>query len=150
MPRRAPDGQGVTEHRITLGNWERNLIAETKEDIETAAKFAGLSVVAMPIGIAIGGAFLGYGFYKGAEYIGAGLNSLDIWPDLGGGSALGWLTFGLYDDLANAASKEQDKRRAEQGLPPKEKVSSAESLAEFLLHMFTGKGILWGDKLWDQ
>jgi len=65
MPRRAPDGQGVTEHRITLGNWERNLIAETKEDIETAAKFAGLSVVAMPIGAVIGGGLLGYGAYAG-------------------------------------------------------------------------------------
>jgi len=149
MPRRAPDGQGVTEHRITLGNWERNLIAETKEDLELAAKFAGISVIAMPIGIAIGGAFLGYGLFKGSQFIGAGLSDLDIMPDLGGGSVLGWLSFGLYDDLAEAAMKEQDKRRAEQGLPPKAKVSSAESLAEFLLANFTGKGILWGDKIWD-
>jgi len=67
MPRRAPDGQGVTEHRITLGNWERNLIVETKEDIEKTVKYAGLTAVAMPVGVAIGGGLLGYGIYRGLD-----------------------------------------------------------------------------------
>jgi len=67
MPRRAPDGQGVTEHRITLGNWERNLIADTKEDIEKTVILAGLTAVAMPVGVAIGGGLLGYGIYRGLD-----------------------------------------------------------------------------------
>lgn len=149
MPRRAPDGQGVTEHRMTLGNFERQFIQEVKSDVETTVKFAGASVIALPVGVAIGGAFLGYGMFKGAQYIGAGLSDFDILPDLGGGSVLGWLSFGLYDDLANAAKKEQAKNREEQGLPPIEETSTGEDLAEFLLHMFTGKGLLWGEKVWE-
>jgi hypothetical protein len=144
MPRRAPDGEGVTEHRMTLGNFERQFIQEVKSDVETSVKFAGASVVALPVGVAIGGAFLGYGFYRGAQFIGAGLSDFDILPDLGEGSMLGWLTFGLYDDLAKAAKEEQRKKREEEGLPPKEETSSAQDLANFLLFTFTGKGLIWG------
>jgi hypothetical protein len=129
---------------MTLGTFERQFITEVKTDVENTVKFAGASVVALPIGVAIGGAFLGYGFFKGAQYIGAGLSDFDMLPDLGGGSVLGWLSFGLYDDLANAAKEEQAKNREEEGLPPKEETSPAQDLANFLLFTFTGKGLIWG------
>jgi len=79
MPRRAPDGQGVTEHRITLGNWERNLIAETKSDIEKTVFVAGLTAIAMPVSIAIGGGLLGYGLYRGLSDFSFGSEKISDW-----------------------------------------------------------------------
>jgi len=79
MPRRAPDGQGVTEHRITLGNWERNLIAETKSDIEKTVFVAGLTAVAMPVSIVIGGGLLGYGLYRGLSDFSFGSDKIGDW-----------------------------------------------------------------------
>lgn len=36
MPRKAPDGKGVTEHRITLGDFERREFKQAAEDYKTA------------------------------------------------------------------------------------------------------------------
>jgi len=83
MPRRAPDGQGVTEHRITLGNWERNLIAETKSDIEKTVLVTAWTAIAMPVGIVIGGGLLGYGLYRGLSDFSFGSDKIgDWWKDL--------------------------------------------------------------------
>ena len=147
MPRRAPDGKGVTEHRITFGNYEREFVTEVKNDVEKTVKVAAISAVALPVSIGIGGAFLGYGLWKGGLEISKGLRNFQLLDGIGldeGESAMGWLTFGLYDDLAKAAKDAEDKARAEQGLPPKEKKSTAENLGNFLLGWLTGKGILWG------
>ena len=35
MPRKAPDGKGVTEHRITLGDFERREFKQASEDYKT-------------------------------------------------------------------------------------------------------------------
>jgi len=96
MPRRAPDGQGVTEHRITLGNWERQLIAETKEDIEKTVKYAGLTAIALPVGVALGGGLLGYGLYRGLSDFSFGSDKIsDWWKGVKG--LEGWRTFwGLW------------------------------------------------------
>jgi hypothetical protein len=144
MPRRAPDQ--VQEMRITFGNYEREFVTEIKNDIEKTIKVATISAVALPVSVGIGGALLGYGLYKGGKQIGIGLRNFQLFDDFldEGESAIGFLTFGLYDDLAKAAKDAEDKARAEQGLPPKEKKSTAENLGNFLLGWLTGKGILWG------
>ena len=144
MPRRAPDQ--VQEMRITFGNYERQFVTEIKNDIEKTIKVATISAVALPVSVGIGGALLGYGLYKGGKQIGIGLRNFQLFDDFldEGESAIGFLTFGLYDDLAKAAKDAEDKARAEQGLPPKEKKSTAENLGNFLLGWLTGKGILWG------
>jgi hypothetical protein len=144
MPRRAPDQ--VQEMRITFGNYEREFVTEIKNDIEKTIKVATISAVALPVSVGIGGALLGYGLYKGGKQIGIGLRNFQLFDDIldEGESAIGFLTFGLYDDLAKAAKDAEDKARAEQGLPPKEKKSTAENLGNFLLGWLTGKGILWG------
>ena len=147
MPRRAPDGKGVTEHRITFGNYEREFVTEIKNDVEKTVKVAAISAVALPVSIGIGGAFLGYGLWKGGLEISKGLRNFQLLDGFGldeGESALGWLTFGLYDDLAKASQDEVNKNRAKEGLPPKEKQSTGESLVNFFLFMTTGKGLLWG------
>ena len=144
MPRRAPDQ--VQEMRITFGNYEREFVTEVKNDIEKTIKVATISAIALPVSVGIGGALLGYGLYKGGKQIGIGLRNFQLFDDFldEGESAIGFLTFGLYDDLAKAAKDAEDKARAEQGLPPKEKKSTAENLGNFLLGWLTGKGILWG------
>ena len=144
MPRRAPDQ--VQEMRITFGNYEREFVTDVKNDIEKTIKVATISAIALPVSVGIGGALLGYGLYKGGKQIGIGLRNFQLFDDFldEGESAIGFLTFGLYDDLAKAAKDAEDKARAEQGLPPKEKKSTAENLGNFLLGWLTGKGILWG------
>ena len=144
MPRRAPDQ--VQEMRITFGNYEREFVTDVKNDIEKTIKVATISAIALPVSVGIGGALLGYGLYKGGKQIGIGLRNFQLFDDFldEGESAIGFLTFGLYDDLAKAAKDAEDKARAEQGLPPKEKKSTPENLGNFLLGWLTGKGILWG------
>tara|TARA_R110000751_G_scaffold134627_1_gene237128 strand:- start:393 stop:719 length:327 start_codon:yes stop_codon:yes gene_type:complete len=65
MPRRAPDGKGVTEHRITFGNYERQFVTEVKNDVEKGVKIATISAVALPIAAVTGLGLLGYGIYRG-------------------------------------------------------------------------------------
>ena len=78
MPRRAPDGKGVTEHRITFGNYERQFVTEVKNEIEKGVKIATITAVAIPASIAIGTigglGLLGYGIYRGLDTFGFGLN----------------------------------------------------------------------------
>ena len=145
MPRRAPDQ--VQEMRVTFGNYEREFVTEVKNDVEKTVKVAAISAVALPVSIGIGGAFLGYGLWKGGLEISKGLRNFQLLDGIGldeGESALGWLTFGLYDDLAKASQDEVNRNRAKKGLPPKEKQSTGESLVNFFLFMTTGKGLLWG------
>jgi len=74
MPRRAPDGQGVTEHRITFGNYERAFVTEIKTDLEKGVKIAAVSAVAIPVVVgasAVAGlGLLGYGIYCGLNTFG--------------------------------------------------------------------------------
>jgi len=144
LPRKAPDE--VTEHRITFGNYERKFVTEIKNDAEKALKVATISAIALPVSIGIGGAFLGYGLLKGGKEIGKGLRNFQLFDDIleEGETPLGWLTFGLYDDLAKAAFDRDNKVRAEQGLPPREKKGTGEALVDFMLLWGTGKGIVWG------
>ena len=78
MPRRAPDGKGVTEHRITLGSWERNLISDTKADVEKTVKVATITAVAVPLATIGGFGLLGFGIYKAGIMIGKGLNEFQL------------------------------------------------------------------------
>jgi len=57
MPRKAPDGKGVTEHRITLGDFERKLITKQLNEDDTLNKAKTYAQVGKSI--AIGGAVVG-------------------------------------------------------------------------------------------
>ncbi len=46
MPRRAPDGKGVTENLITIGNYEREFVTEVKKDIENGVKIDSITAAA--------------------------------------------------------------------------------------------------------
>jgi hypothetical protein len=58
MPRKAPDGNGCVEHRMTLGNYEREQLKNTLEKSEDAAfdaalmKQAPLIIIAGSVGLA--------------------------------------------------------------------------------------------------
>jgi hypothetical protein len=78
MPRRAPDGKGVTEHRITFGNYEREFVTEVKNDIEKTVKVATLTAVAVPLATIGGFGLLGFGIYKAGIMIGKGLNEFSL------------------------------------------------------------------------
>mgnify|MGYP003633138351 CR=1 FL=1 len=102
MPRRAPDGKGVTEHRITFGNYERQFVTEVKNDIEKGVKIATISAVAVPAAIAIGTitglGLLGYGIYRGCNSFQA-IDAASF-----GDAAKNFFTFGngeLYGPLVN-------------------------------------------------
>jgi hypothetical protein len=78
MPRRAPDGKGVTEHRITFGNYEREFVTEVKNEIEKGVKVATLTAVAVPLATIGGFGLLGFGIYKAGIMIGKGLNEFSL------------------------------------------------------------------------
>lgn len=78
MPRRAPDGKGVTEHRITFGNYERQFVTDVKNDIEKGVKIATITAAAVPLATFTGLGLLGYGLYKGGQMIGKGLNEFSM------------------------------------------------------------------------
>ena len=98
MPRRAPDGKGVTEHRITLGSWERNLISETKADVEKTVKVATITAVAVPLATIGGFGLLGYGIYRAGVYVGKGLENFQLmdWSDLNPLGESGYFGIKLY------------------------------------------------------
>jgi len=71
MPRKAPDS--VQEMRVTFGNYERQFVREVKTDIENTVKLSGLTILAMPVSVALGGCALGYGAYAGMCAIGGAI-----------------------------------------------------------------------------
>ena len=85
MPRRAPDGKGVTEHRITFGNYEREFVTEVKNDIEKGVKIAAITAAAVPLATVVGFGLLGYGIFKGGQLIGKGINEFSMLEWDGGG-----------------------------------------------------------------
>jgi len=67
MPRKAPDT--VTEHRVTLGNYERELLKEEIDDIQMQMMLSNIAKLAEPVGIAIAGVGIGIGLYYGLPAI---------------------------------------------------------------------------------
>ena len=51
MPRKAPDGKGVTEHRITFGNKEREFISQIQEQEKTTAIIKGVGSIVPGLGV---------------------------------------------------------------------------------------------------
>jgi hypothetical protein len=71
MPRKAPDGKGVIEHRMTLGNFERTfLVEQIEKNRENALYKAGVSQIGSVLGSGVLlwgiGAYLGYGLFTTA------------------------------------------------------------------------------------
>ncbi len=78
MPRKAPDGKGVIEHRMTLGNFERDfLVKQIELQRENALYKAGVN----QIGSILGSGVLLYGIagYLGLNLFGAGYNKVTDW-----------------------------------------------------------------------
>jgi len=63
MPRKAPTQ--VIENRHTFGTFERQWVVEQEEWVKTRLNIASVGVIAVPIGVVIGGCALGYGAYAG-------------------------------------------------------------------------------------
>ena len=51
MPRKAPDGKGVTEHRITLGDYERKLLTKQLNEDDVLNKASTYAQVGKTVGI---------------------------------------------------------------------------------------------------
>lgn len=71
MPRKAPDGKGVIEHRMTLGNFERSfLVEQIEKQRENALYKAGVSQIGQIAGSGVLlwgiGAYLGIGLFTTA------------------------------------------------------------------------------------
>lgn len=78
MPRKAPDGKGVIEHRMTLGNFERDfLVKQIEIQRENALYKAGIN----QIGSVLGSGVLLYGIagYLGLNLFGAGYDKITDW-----------------------------------------------------------------------
>jgi len=78
MPRKAPDGKGVIEHRMTLGNFERDfLVKQIEIQRENALYKAGIN----QIGSILGSGVLLYGIagYLGINLFGAGYDKITDW-----------------------------------------------------------------------
>jgi len=78
VPRKAPDGKGVIEHRMTLGNFERDfLVKQIEMQRENALYKAGIN----QIGSILGSGVLLYGIagYLGLNLFGAGYNKVTDW-----------------------------------------------------------------------
>ena len=84
MPRKAPSQ--VTEMRMTMGTYERNLVTEIKTDIEKSIKIAAVGAVAVPVtlgvGVVGGMGLLGYGLYQGLSSFGFGNITKEIGEEL--------------------------------------------------------------------
>ncbi len=59
----------MTEHRVTFGNYERELITQKVDDLETQIMLGNIAKLAEPIGIAIAGVGIGVGLYYGLPAI---------------------------------------------------------------------------------
>lgn len=62
MPRKAPDGQGVIEHRITFGNYERERLNELQNSISFAQYMSPLKSPVVAVGLAGGLGYLGLAY----------------------------------------------------------------------------------------
>ena len=75
MPRKAPDGNGVVEHRLTLGNYERTQLAETIDAYQKDKLLENIpNILIGTAAVALVGV-VGYGGYLLYK-------AFDIWPDL--------------------------------------------------------------------
>jgi len=74
MPRKAPDGLGVTEHRITFGNKERTFIEQMMKQERTNAIIKGVGSGGLGLGVVVIGGGLAVAAY--AFYHWAGLSDL--------------------------------------------------------------------------
>ena len=72
MPRKAPDGEGVTEHRITLGNYERAQLNETMAVINKATTWNTNRAIGTTAVIGGGVVCLGVASYALWRWVGLG------------------------------------------------------------------------------
>jgi hypothetical protein len=75
MPRKAPDGNGVVEHRLTLGNYERTQLAETIDAYQKDKLLENVPNILMGTAAVALVGVVGYGGYLLYK-------AFDIWPDL--------------------------------------------------------------------
>jgi hypothetical protein len=74
MPRKAPDGEGVIEHRITLGNYERTQLDELANAKKTQLYLQPFQSV-LPVALAGGAGYLGLAYimewwpFEGPQFV---------------------------------------------------------------------------------
>jgi len=105
MPRKAPNH--VQEMRVTFGTYERQFVKEIKTDIETGAKVAAVSAVAVPVAAVAGMGLLAFGIYKGGEQLAKGLSNFGFGLDLPtGGDVFDWIFPPIDPELSTDQPKE--------------------------------------------
>jgi len=106
MPRKAPDN--VQEMRVTFGTYERQFVKEIKTDIETGAKVAVVSAVAVPVAAVAGFGLLAFGIYKSGEQLAKGLSNFSFgWPSVPDtGDIFDWVFPPIDPDLSTTEPKE--------------------------------------------
>lgn len=77
MPRKAPDGKGVTEHRITFGNKEREFISAIREQEKTNAIIKGVGSIIPGLGIVAVAGGIGVAAYALYRWVGMSGNPVD-------------------------------------------------------------------------
>jgi hypothetical protein len=92
MPRKAPDGKGVIEHRITLGNYERTQLDELANAKKTQLYLQPFQSV-LPVALAGGAGYLGLAYV------------MEWWPFEGPSYAFGFAFadkyfIGGFDDIS--------------------------------------------------
>jgi hypothetical protein len=117
MPRKAPDGKGVTEHRITLGNYERDQLKEIREQMSTLSLAKTAGNIIGGAGLGLGVAAIGYVVWKAYDnFTGAfGDDPIDIASNLFEVSLVGqevsnWETENIeqFDAAIEAAERNRD------------------------------------------
>tara|TARA_R110000824_G_scaffold182034_1_gene362922 strand:+ start:67 stop:750 length:684 start_codon:yes stop_codon:yes gene_type:complete len=98
MPRKAPDGKGVVEHRLTLGNYERTQLDELANAKKTQLYLQPFQSV-LPVALAGGAGYLGLAYM------------MDWWPFKGPSYVLGLAyadkaVYGAYTDVAGEKGDE--------------------------------------------
>tara|TARA_R110002096_G_C14565830_1_gene720232 strand:- start:574 stop:1059 length:486 start_codon:yes stop_codon:yes gene_type:complete len=140
MPRKNPSE--CIEYRITLGTYERSLLAEFTEQRKKEVQVANVMKVAQPVGLGVAGAVLGYGIYRGLVDFEAG-NAADLAEWIASKT-----TVPLYDWLVQTSSGMTDDEYAQYNADleasPLGQKSFLGQVSEFGQFM-VGKGTLWGD-----
>lgn len=77
MPRKAPDGKGVTEHRITFGNKEREFISQIQEQEKTTAIIKGVGSIVPGLGVVAIAGGIGVAAYALYRWVGMSGNPVD-------------------------------------------------------------------------